>query len=353
MAHARNIKPGFFDNEDLCELPPLARLLFAGLWTLADREGRLEDRPKRIRADVLPYDECEVEMLLHALHVRGFIRRYVVAGKRYIDVTKWGLHQRPHHTERPSRLPPCPKDYAPPLDDLGDFTVNSRWSNGQVTTGHVEPPEMTPVKAHHKTPHSNAEQGGPVGSEALSGEAHTELTVSNPLSHAANPPDSLIHRFTDSSKPNGLEKHTSSPHKRSASAADVADVFAYWQQIMSSPRSKLDDKRRSLIVRALSVGYTLDELKSAIRGCSRSPFHMGVNEQQRAYNGLELILRNAEKIDSFRQIDAHPPLAIGNGNGQARMTAQERRNAESARNLREFVSGGRRPDDPLTIDMET
>ncbi|KVN95003.1 hypothetical protein WJ69_07315 [Burkholderia ubonensis] len=133
----------------------------------------------------------------------------------------------------------------------------------------------------------------------------------------------------------------------------MADVFAHWQQVMSSPRSKLDDKRRSLIVRALSVGYTVDELKSAIRGCSRSPFHMGVNEQQRAYNGLELILRNAEKIDSFRQIDAHPPLAIGNGNGQVRMTAQERRNAESARNLREFVSGGRRPDDPLTIDMET
>ena len=50
MARARNIKPGFFANENLAECDPLARLLFAGLWCLADREGRLEDRPKRIAA---------------------------------------------------------------------------------------------------------------------------------------------------------------------------------------------------------------------------------------------------------------------------------------------------------------
>ena len=35
MARARNIKPGFFDNEILGELPALTRLLFIGLWCLA------------------------------------------------------------------------------------------------------------------------------------------------------------------------------------------------------------------------------------------------------------------------------------------------------------------------------
>ena len=49
MARARNIKPGFFKNEFLAEMPCEVRLLFIGLWTLADREGRLEDRPKRIK----------------------------------------------------------------------------------------------------------------------------------------------------------------------------------------------------------------------------------------------------------------------------------------------------------------
>ena len=56
MARARNLKPSFFTNDKLAELHPLGRLLFAGLWTIADREGRLEDRPKRIKTDVsLPY----------------------------------------------------------------------------------------------------------------------------------------------------------------------------------------------------------------------------------------------------------------------------------------------------------
>ena len=39
MSRSRNIKPGFFKNEHLAECQPLARLLFIGLWTLADREG--------------------------------------------------------------------------------------------------------------------------------------------------------------------------------------------------------------------------------------------------------------------------------------------------------------------------
>lgn len=71
MARARNIKPGFFANEDLAECEPLARLLFAGLWCLADREGRLEDRPKRIRAELLPYDMCDADSLLNQLQARG------------------------------------------------------------------------------------------------------------------------------------------------------------------------------------------------------------------------------------------------------------------------------------------
>jgi len=64
MARARNIKPGFFMDDVLAEIEPLGRILFAGLWCIADREGRLEDRPKRIKAEVLPYDECDMDNLL-------------------------------------------------------------------------------------------------------------------------------------------------------------------------------------------------------------------------------------------------------------------------------------------------
>ena len=105
MARARNIKPGFFANEDLAECEPLARLLFAGLWCLADREGRLEDRPKRIRAELLPYDSCDADDLLNQLQARGFILRYSHGEGRFIQVLKFGSHQNPHMKEAKSIIP--------------------------------------------------------------------------------------------------------------------------------------------------------------------------------------------------------------------------------------------------------
>jgi len=106
MARARNIKPGFFLNDLLAEIDPLGRLLFAGLWTIADREGRLEDRPKKIKAAVLPYDDCDVDHLLNELSKRDFIIRYEVNGEKFIQIAKWEKHQNPHYKEVKSEIPP-------------------------------------------------------------------------------------------------------------------------------------------------------------------------------------------------------------------------------------------------------
>ena len=108
MARARNIKPGFFTNDELAECSPYARLLFAGLWTIADREGRLEDRPKRIKALVLPFDDVDCNDLLQQLHEHGFILRYEANGNGYIQVQTWSRHQNPHVKESASTIPaPC------------------------------------------------------------------------------------------------------------------------------------------------------------------------------------------------------------------------------------------------------
>jgi hypothetical protein len=94
-----------FANDQLAEIDPLGRLLFIGLWTLADRDGRLEDRPRRIKAEVLPYDDCDVDALLEALHGRGFILRYQVQERRFIQVVKFAKHQNPHIREPASAIP--------------------------------------------------------------------------------------------------------------------------------------------------------------------------------------------------------------------------------------------------------
>jgi len=105
MARARNIKPSFFTNDELAEVPALGRLLFIALWTMADREGRLEDRPRRIKAEALPYDDCDADELLDSLQSLGFILRYQVGSARFIQVVNFCKHQNPHIKEGPSQIP--------------------------------------------------------------------------------------------------------------------------------------------------------------------------------------------------------------------------------------------------------
>lgn len=106
---ARLLKPGFFLNEDLAKLPLAGRLLFIGLWCLADREGRLENRPVRIKAAVFPYNgEIEIDALLDQLADSGLIARYEVNGTACIHIPTFLKHQHPHPRESESTLPAKP-----------------------------------------------------------------------------------------------------------------------------------------------------------------------------------------------------------------------------------------------------
>lgn len=105
MPRTRMVKPDFFLDEELCEHPPLTRILFAGLWCLADREGRLLDRPKKIKIQVLPYDDWDVNKALNALESTGHVKRYQSNGVKVISVVNFKRHQHIHIRELPSNLP--------------------------------------------------------------------------------------------------------------------------------------------------------------------------------------------------------------------------------------------------------
>ena len=122
MARARNIKPGFFKNEVLGVADPLYSLLFEGLWVLADRAGRLEDRPLRIKGEVFPYrDGLNVDAMLNWLESNGFIRRYTAQGKKCILVLEFVKHQNPHKNEAESELP-APSDECTKPEEIGTTT---------------------------------------------------------------------------------------------------------------------------------------------------------------------------------------------------------------------------------------
>jgi len=117
---ARLIKPGFFQSERLAAVSLAARLLFAGLWCMADREGKLEDRPAKIRANIFPYDNnIDCNVLLDELYVAGRIVRYSANGMALIKIPAFTKHQSPHIKEAPSDLPdPTPETLRPVTSSL-------------------------------------------------------------------------------------------------------------------------------------------------------------------------------------------------------------------------------------------
>jgi hypothetical protein len=138
MARTRYIKPDFFRDEDLKNLPFEARLVYIGLWTEADREGRLEDRPERLKIELMPYDKVDVNKVLDMLAThknsikRPFIIRYSVNDEKYIQILKWHAHQKPHHSEKESIIPPIPPQYKPNGD--GEYSSHElEASNGVIT----------------------------------------------------------------------------------------------------------------------------------------------------------------------------------------------------------------------------
>lgn len=109
MARIRTIKPDFFRHEDLYELEvktslPI-RVAFAGLFTVADREGRFKWKPSLIKLDVLPFDEINMTDVLNALWIDGFIGKYEVDGKEFGFIPSFTSHQIINNRESVSSLP--------------------------------------------------------------------------------------------------------------------------------------------------------------------------------------------------------------------------------------------------------
>ena len=153
MARSRNIKPGFFSNEHLAELDFATRLLFIGMWTEADREGRLEDRPRRLKMALFPADNVDINRMLDDLDHLGFIKRYTVGDVKAIQVINWAKHQNPHVKEAKSTIPEMPglegsqgehhESTVQAPDSHGSFPADSL----SLDSGFLIPDSLTPSPA--------------------------------------------------------------------------------------------------------------------------------------------------------------------------------------------------------------
>lgn len=98
-----------FDNDTMGELAPLTRLLFAGLWCLADSEGRAEDKPRKLKKVIMEHDDVsssQIDEMLQSLHDKRFIVRYSTNGSNYIQLNNFNKYKNPILLRKQSQIPP-------------------------------------------------------------------------------------------------------------------------------------------------------------------------------------------------------------------------------------------------------
>lgn len=97
MARARFIRPEFFTDEKLGELPFGARLLFAGIWCHADLRGVFEHSAKQLRVRVFPFDEglasAQVDGWLTTMADVGLVSCFEAGDKAWGKIRNWERHQ--------------------------------------------------------------------------------------------------------------------------------------------------------------------------------------------------------------------------------------------------------------------
>jgi hypothetical protein len=103
----RTLKPEIWEDEAVGRLGPWERLLYIGMITMADDEGRLRALPGAISGHCFPYDDvapAKVRRWLEVVNISGLVLLYHSEGTDYIEIKNWTRHQRINRPT-PSTLP--------------------------------------------------------------------------------------------------------------------------------------------------------------------------------------------------------------------------------------------------------
>lgn len=87
---------------------------------------------------------------------------------------------------------------------------------------------------------------------------------------------------------------------------EIQEVFEFWKVTFNKRSTTVLDKNRKTKIQArLKEGYTVEDIKTAIVGCSKSQFHIEGN-----HTDLTLICRDATKLDHFLAMSNPAQVAI-------------------------------------------
>jgi hypothetical protein len=140
MGRIRTVKPELFRHEGLQDLErdnpgSHCMLVFVGLFTVCDKGGRFEFKPRTLKLDILPFLDLDLENTLDLLESAGFIIAYEVDGKRYGLIPSFSKHQRITGKEADS-----PNRYPDPVEPIGPRSTHETLEKQRGNSGE------TPVK---------------------------------------------------------------------------------------------------------------------------------------------------------------------------------------------------------------
>lgn len=243
---------------------------------------------------LFPADEINVSELLLDISKYGFIELYNVGGMDIIQIVNFVKHQTPHGLEKDSVLP----------DRNGLYTVYERNSKNKTTVG--KPYLLTKDKLEGfynkslinsvvNSSETIQEQINKTELDQVKQDNNSYETVSISDQNALNPESFNLNpeSFNKNICPPNGEPVPTKPKLNFKN--EIQEIFEFWKATLKkNNRTVLDNQRKTKIQGRLKEGYTVDDIKSAITGCSKSSFHTEGN-----HTDLTLICRDATHLDQF------------------------------------------------------
>lgn len=301
----RSIKPEIYSHEGLYEAEvfyklPL-RVAYMALIACCDREGRFRWQPRRLKLHMLPYDDVDMEKVLNAFEERGFIKKYVFKGEFYGCIPSWNRHQKINSREKDSELP-----YIEEATEI---------NKTKLTIVHAVSDDRPSVVDDCVTGEPRVEHACSIRDSRVT-DASLTCTRGREEEGKRSEEEEKEYIVASMTRPRGVSQQ-------------IQNVFQHWKTVMNHPNANLDNKRKSVIEKALKSGYSESQLCEAITGCSYTPHNMGDNDRGQRYDGLHVILRDGDQIDRFIHNCQYPPHPISDS---------ERRNLANVQTLQGWMS---------------
>ena len=127
MARKRMIDPNIWQSEDFSKLSTLGKLVFIGLFSLADDEGRGRSNPVYLKSTLFPYEEgirsADIDKTLSEISSNMSVIFYSYDGSSYYSLYNWNTWQK---IDRPteSKIPEYDKETMQRLFD--EHSTNNR-----------------------------------------------------------------------------------------------------------------------------------------------------------------------------------------------------------------------------------